>query len=181
MPSEPLDFGTVEHIKADALGEPGRRTFRLRIAGDAGAAQLWMEKEQLQALAMAIDQMLAQLRTNKIGRPESNAAASESGDFPLEVGVDFRVGRLGLGYDDEKDLLVVLAHEQEADEDGPPSLTCRVSRGKMKTLSAEIGAVIAAGRPRCPLCGAPITPGAHHACPGSNGRTPHPISGTTPE
>lgn len=169
------DFGAAEHIKADAVGEPGQRTFRVRIAGDAGAACLWLEKEQLQALGMAVDQLLAQLRSSKTGRGESAAAASESGDFPTAYAVELRVARLGLGYDDERDQLVLLVHEQQTDLEGPPTLTCRVSRGKMRTLSSEITSVVAAGRPRCPLCGTPLT-GGPHACPQSNGKTPHPVS-----
>jgi uncharacterized repeat protein (TIGR03847 family) len=171
-----VDFGDVEHVKADAVGEPGRRSFRMRLAGQAGTACLWLEKEQLQALGMAIDQLVAQLRSNKTGRHEAPSAASESGDFGTTFEHEFRVGRLGLGYDDERDLLVLLAHDGEADVEGPPTLTARVRRGKMRTLSSEIGTVVAAGRPRCPLCNAPLT-GGPHACPGSNGHAPHPISG----
>jgi uncharacterized repeat protein (TIGR03847 family) len=171
-----VDLGLADHIRADAVGEPGNRTFRVRAVASGGSACLWMEKEQLQALGMAIDQLIAQLRSNRTGRAESPAPASESGDFPASADYDFRVGRLGLGYDDEQDVLVLLAHELEADVEGPPSLTCRVSRGKMRTLSSEIGTVVSAGRPRCPLCNAPLT-GGPHACPGSNGHTPHPISG----
>ena len=178
---EQIDLGVADAIKADSVGEPGARTFRVRLSSPAGAAQIWLEKEQLQALGMAIDQLLAQLRSNKIGEAESPDRASESGDFPSSFGIDFRVGRLGLGYDDEKDMLVLLAHEQESDAEGPPSLTCRVARGKMRALSGEIANVVAAGRPRCPLCNQPISPGASHACPGSNGRTPHPISGAQPD
>jgi len=169
-------FGTAEHVKADAVGEPGQRTFRVRVATGVGAACLWMEKEQLQALGMALDQLLAQLRTNKVGRATPPGVASESGDFPSAFSHEFRVGRLGLGYDDEHDQLVLLVHDQEADPEGPPTLQVRVSRSKASTLSAEITTTVAAGRPRCPLCGAPLG-GGPHACPGSNGRSPHPISG----
>lgn len=178
---EQIDLGVADAIKADAVGEPGERTFRLRIQSPSGAAQVWMEKEHLQALGMAIDQLLAQLRSNKIGESESPSSASESGDFPNSFGIDIRVGRLGLGYDDEKDMLVLLAHELESDAEGPPSLTCRIARGRMRTLSGEITNVVAAGRPRCPLCNQPITPGATHACPGTNGKAPYPITGTQPE
>ena len=170
------DLGTADHVKADAVGEPGQRTFRIRLLSGGGAACLWMEKEQLQALGMAIDQLLAQLRSNRTGRNEAPIPASESGDFPSSYDYEFRVARLGLGYDDEKDVLVLLAHDAESDLEGPPTLTCRVARGRMRTLSSEIGTVISAGRPRCPLCNQPLT-GGPHACPGSNGHTPHPISG----
>jgi uncharacterized repeat protein (TIGR03847 family) len=179
--AEPIDLGIADHIKADALGEPGRRTFRVRVLSAAGSATLWLEKEQLQALGMAIDQLLAQLRSNRIGRSEAPGPPSESGDFPPNTGTELRVGRLGLGYDEEQDMLILLTHEPEAEAEGPPTLTCRVSRGKMRTLSAEITSVVAAGRPRCPLCNTPIAAGATHACPGSNGRSPYPISGAQPE
>jgi uncharacterized repeat protein (TIGR03847 family) len=179
--SEPIDLGIADHIKADALGEPGQRTFRVRLQSRSGSATLWLEKEQLQALGMAIDQLLAQLRSNKIGRSEPPSRASESGDFPQSTENELRVGRLGLGYDEEKDMLILLTHDPETEPEGPPTLTCRVSRGKMRTLSGEIASVVSAGRPRCPLCNAPITAGASHACPGSNGRSPYPISGAQPE
>lgn len=170
------DLGLAEHVKADAVGEPGRRTFRIRIVSSAGSASIWMEKEQMQALSMAIDQLLAQLRSNRAGRNEAPAPPSESGDFPATATFDFQVGRLGLGYDDQRDTLVLIAHEREADVDGPPTLTCRVRRGTMRTLSSEIGTVVSAGRPRCPLCGTPLD-GSPHVCPGSNGKTPHSLSG----
>lgn len=179
--AEPIDLGVADHIKADALGEPGQRTFRVRLVSGAGSATLWLEKEQLQALGMAIDQLLAQLRSNKIGRNEPPSAASESGEFPQSTDSELRVGRLGLGYDEERDMLILLTHDPEAEVEGPPTLTCRVSRGKMRTLSGEIAAVVSAGRPRCPLCNAPITTGTTHACPGTNGRSPYPISGAQPE
>jgi uncharacterized repeat protein (TIGR03847 family) len=179
--AEPIDLGTAAHVKADAIGEPGQRTFRVRIVSGSGSATLWLEKEQLQALGMAIDQLLAQLRSNKIGRSEPPSTPSESGDFPQSSDTELRVGRLGLGYAEEKDKLNLLTQDPEAEVDGPPTLTCRVSRGKMRTLSSEIGAVVSAGRPRCPLCNAAITPGTPHACPGSNGRSPYPISGAQPE
>ena len=179
--AEPIDLGVADHIKADAIGEPGQRTFRVRLLSGSGSTTLWLEKEQLQALGMAIDQLLAQLRSNKIGRSEAPGAPSESGDFPQNTDTELRVGRLGLGYDEEKDMLILLTHDPEAEPEGAPTLTCRVSRGKMRTLSGEIASVVSAGRPRCPLCNAPVTPGAPHACPGSNGRSPYPISGAQPE
>ena len=176
MAQSPLDFGLVEHIKADSIGEPGKRTFRIRIAGESGAALLWMEKEQLQALSMAIDQLLAQLRSNRVGHQQAPTVSSESGDFPNTFSTEMRVSRLGLGYDEENDRLTLVVHDVESEPDGGPNMTCYVSRGRMRTLSGEIATVVASGRPRCPLCGAPLM-GGPHACPGSNGKSPHPITG----
>src|SRR5262249_22530542 len=55
-----IDFGLVDAVDAEAIGEPGRRTFRVRArAGDQYAA-LWIEKEQLTALGRGISSLLAE-------------------------------------------------------------------------------------------------------------------------
>ena len=57
-----IEFGVARGIDAQAFGQPGQRTFRLRILGaNAESASLWMEKEQMQALSIALKQMLSQL------------------------------------------------------------------------------------------------------------------------
>jgi len=174
--TERSDLGRVDAIKADAIGDPGNRTFRLRAMSSEGSATLWLEKEQLQALGMAIDEILAQLRASRVGQSEAMAPSAESGDFPARSSVDFRIGRLGLGYDESRDALSLLAHDQESDPDGPPTVQMLAGRGQMRRLSTEITAVVSAGRPRCPLCNTPITPGSHHSCPRANGKAPHPVS-----
>ena len=66
------EFGPVIRLEADALGEPGQRTFCLLAAGKEGSAALWLEKEELQALGVAIDQLLARSPTARSGsRTES--------------------------------------------------------------------------------------------------------------
>ena len=56
-------FGPATRLQAQAIGEPGHRTFRLLIESDDGrAAALWVEKEQLQALGLAIEQLLAEFQ-----------------------------------------------------------------------------------------------------------------------
>ncbi len=174
--TERADLGRVDAIKADAIGEPGKRTFRLRAVSAAGSATLWLEKEQLQALGMAIDEILAQLRANRVGQAEPMPPSAESGDFPAQSAVEFRIGRLGLGYDENRDALSLLAHDQESDPEGPPTIQMLAGRGQMRRVSAEITAVVSAGRPRCPLCNTPITPGTHHSCPRANGKAPHPVN-----
>ncbi len=57
-----IDLGAAQDIDAQSYGQPGQRTFRLRIIGAAqDSASLWMEKEHLQALNIALTQLLAQL------------------------------------------------------------------------------------------------------------------------
>ena len=131
--------------------------FRVRAQTSEVAASLWLEKEQLQALAVAIEQLLAQLPGP--GEPEG-VAASEV--FREPASLDFKVGRLALGYIEDSNLVALLVHSLDADTEGPPSLICLASRPQLRALSHQIIEVCAAGRPRCPLCGEPIDPEGHH-------------------
>ena len=80
-----IEFGVARGIDAQAFGQPGQRTFRLRIVGAEGqAASLWMEKEQMQALSLAIKQMLGQLEYNQEPPPP------DVGEFPNVAENDFR-------------------------------------------------------------------------------------------
>jgi hypothetical protein len=63
-------FGPASRLQAQAIGEPGHRTFRLLVESDDGrAAALWVEKEQLQALGLAVEQLLAEFQGKVAGRP----------------------------------------------------------------------------------------------------------------
>ena len=59
------NMGRIDWIGAEAIGVPGQRTFRVLVQSQAGAAQLWMEKEQLQQLAEAIARMVVEIDTER--------------------------------------------------------------------------------------------------------------------
>ena len=170
MSTERYEFGTAERIEADAVGVPGQRRFRLLVESAAGVASLWMEKEQLQALAMAIDQIVAGMPALWSRSASEQAPAGPTAPFD-RPSVEFTVGRLALGFDEERKLYLVQAHDIEGDLEGEATFRCRVSRSQLRALGARINLVVAAGRPRCPLCGTPLE-GAHHVCAGQNGH-PH--------
>ncbi|MBA2276790.1 MAG: DUF3090 family protein [Chloroflexia bacterium] len=158
----------VERLHAEALGEPGSRRFRLLASIQGETYIVWMEKQQLQALGLAIEQMLDQL-------PERGPEL-ESADVPLEFNTEtrqqFRVGRMELGYEEIGDRIVLSAHDvQEDDEEPQTSLDLRITRNQARQLSADAAVIVAAGRPRCPMCGAPMDPGIH-VCPQQNGHLP---------
>lgn len=171
MPDEFIhrsDAADAEKVRAEALGEPGNRRFRLLAALHGETCIVWMEKQQLQALGLAIEQMLGQL-------PERGPELDAS-DVPLEFNTEtrrqFRVGRMELGYDEAGDRILLSAHDlQEDEEEHEPALDIRITRGQARQLSAEATVVVSAGRPRCPMCGAPMDPGIH-VCPQQNGHLP---------
>lgn len=177
-PSSELD---AQRLRVEAIGEPGQRRFRLLALVDGETTIIWMEKQQLQALGLALEQMLEQLPD----RGPELGAANLPIDFDLDTRRQFRAGRMELGYDESRDRLVIVAHdvnedaEAEAadtspldDDETEATFACRLSREQARELSADSAAVVAAGRPRCTMCGAPMGPGPH-VCPQQNGHLPH--------
>src|SRR3990172_7111369 len=112
------DFGPLDALDAEAVGEPGKRTFRIRAWKDQAAASLWLEKQQLLALSLALRQVMAQAgQSPRAGPPVTRA-------FPEQPSVDIKVGRLALGRDEKGDRLVLWAHESGTSEDAPPNFAC---------------------------------------------------------
>ncbi len=61
MAEAQFDFAAVDAIDAESIGEPGKRTFRVRILRGDEAAALWVEKQQLAALGEAIPRLIEKL------------------------------------------------------------------------------------------------------------------------
>lgn len=159
MYKDAIPFGPVTAIAAEALGEPGQRTFRLRAQTDHAAAMLWLGKEQLQAMAMAIEQLLAQ-----VDKPMGKADAPSMDEFREPASIEINVGRMALGYVEESDMVALLVHAVDADPEGPATMVCLADRSRVRALSRQIVEVCAAGRPHCPLCNDPLNPGEQHHC-----------------
>jgi uncharacterized repeat protein (TIGR03847 family) len=158
----------AERIQVEAIGEPGQRRFRLLAIVKGQTYAVWMEKQQIQALGLALEQMLEQLPDAGPVVPEPPGVT----EFDRETRKQFRVGRMELGYDDDADRIVVVAHDLNSPEESDVAFACRMTRAQARDLSAESAAVAAAGRPRCTMCGAPMGPGSH-VCPQQNGHLRH--------
>ena len=86
----------------------------------------------------------------------------------------FRVGEIGLGYDKERDLLVVVTREMLLEGDDPEEaavIRFWCTRSQARALSRWGVEVIQRGRPLCPQCGQPMDPTGHF-CPKKNGHKP---------
>jgi uncharacterized repeat protein (TIGR03847 family) len=167
-----FDFGQAELLEPEAIGEPGKRMFRVRVLSGGDAASLWMEKEQLTALAMAMRQLFEQ-NEEAAGGPEP----STSDPFPDQPKVDFKIGRLGIGYDERQRMVVIFAYKLEAeeDEDAPPEFSCQATLHQCDRFATKAEEVISAGRPLCILCGGPMDARGHD-CPRRNGHSKRPIA-----
>ena len=162
MPSTKNDLGRAITLTADAVGEPGSRRFRLLVEAQHGGACLWLEKEQLFQLAIAIQQLLSTMDATATGEPTS--APPKSGDAYHE----FQVGRLMISEEVRGPILNLLAKDQEDEDSADATVGTLVDIDQLKALSERALAVCAAGRPRCPLCGTPMGPEGHQ-CVRTNG------------
>jgi uncharacterized repeat protein (TIGR03847 family) len=171
MAARQYDFELVSRLDPDAVGLPGHRRFRLVAQNETATAFLWLEKEQLQALGLAVDQLLTPIKA-VWSRGAEAAAAAAPATFDGGASVEIRVGRLGLGFDEDAKRFVLVAHDLEAGADDPPTFRCQCSRSQLARLSEGISVLTTAGRSRCPLCGTPLSDGPHF-CPGSNGHAHH--------
>jgi uncharacterized repeat protein (TIGR03847 family) len=129
-----------------------------------------VEREHLERLAMLVEQLLTgwpavQVAGTSAGQGEGKA---RSAPFTSSPDVDFRVGQLAVGYDESNSLYVLLAHNVESESSETPDFTCRVTRAQLRGLSETIPPLLAAGRPRCPMCERPLGPSPHH-CERANG------------
>lgn len=158
--------GDAAGAMVEAIGEPGQRRFRLVAMIDGTTCVIWMEKQQLQALGIALEQVLDQL--------DDVSVFVDAGQPPLVYDLEsrqqFRAGRMELGYDERRDRLVIIAHDIEETTNNP-RVTCRITRDQARDLSADATVVVSAGRAICPLCMNPMGPGPH-VCPGQNGHLP---------
>lgn len=167
-----VEFRPVDHITTGAIGPPGKRVFYLQARKDDDLVTLIVEKAQVQSLAVGVEEFLKDLSEK---RPELEAASGEfvESEMKLEKPIDpaFRVGQIGIGYDDETDMMVLVAREiqiegSELEEPAVARFWC--SRSQMLSLCNWGLDVADRGRPICGNCGQPIDPDGHF-CPKRNG------------
>jgi uncharacterized repeat protein (TIGR03847 family) len=178
------DLGPVEVLGAEAIGQPGQRRFRLFARSKRGCAIMWMEKEQLNELSLRVDRYLAQLTQGQVLRTEAQAGGLQAStmhmpaDFPASPDQDFQVAELRIGYDDRRSLFLLVAipleivmepgQEPAALLDEEKAVLLLFTQQQAQALTSAVAAIVPAGRPVCPLCGAPLD-GSPHACVRQNG------------
>ncbi|MEE8518310.1 MAG: DUF3090 family protein [Dehalococcoidia bacterium] len=152
------DIGVCAVLEPEAVGAPGERRFRLRVAAEHGSALLWLEKEELYDLALTIKRML---RTSVL--PTGNADVA--GGSETRADFDFKVAGLALAHDRDSGRYMLLAHMTEEEDGGVALWADAELLNRMADRAMEVHD---GGRPRCALCGAPIRSESSHACPRAN-------------
>jgi uncharacterized repeat protein (TIGR03847 family) len=156
------------------VGPPGQRVFYLQAREGRRLVTLKCEKEQVSALGEYLAGLLAKLAESA---PPAAAGKGPALVEPLEP--LWPVGSIGVGYDEGRQRIIVVANEQvEEDEESatpaaePASARFAITRAQAAAFVERARALVRAGRPTCPMCGAPKDP-AGHVCPRANGHVVH--------
>ena len=172
MPRFEIDVDPCDHITADAIGNPGQRVFYLQAYQEQRTITILIEKAQLQSLAIGVEQFLSQLNQQNPDLEEAESDFSEE-RMRIHPPVDplFRAGEIGLGYDKERDRVIVFAKElltEEAQPESAAQIRFWATRSQMRKLARWGADVVNRGRPVCSQCGQPMEPEGHF-CPKKNG------------
>lgn len=158
------EFTNVTTLRSEAIGEPGSRTFRVLVDSESSSAIIWLEKEQLFQLALAVQQLLIAVGEEE---PASSRPPSDR-EAPGLTKLDFKAVRLVLGHDEERSLFLIDAHDQEDEDEEQATVRVWADRERVKGFAEEALRLCAAGRPLCPLCGRPMD-ATGHLCARRNG------------
>ena len=186
-----IELDPVDRITAGAVGEPGQRTFFLQGRQSERLVTILVEKQQVELLSASLVEILS-----RSGKETGQGPSDEEMDLEDPVVPEWRAGRLSIGYDEDRDLVLLEAEELVADDDeedeedpedladpepapegtlipeadAPGKVRFWTTREQALALARHGATVAAAGRPRCQLCGNAMDPDGH-ICPALNGHS----------
>ncbi len=175
---DPIELDPVDGLGTGAVGEPGQRVFYLQARKERAQLTVQVEKEQIALLATEavafLDRIADEYPEEPVTLPASVADLHEP-TVPL-----FRARLIGLGFDPERELVLIELRERSSDddeetepepdvpepEDEEEGFVARLyaTRPQVRAMAACGAQAVAAGRPPCPLCDQPMDP-AGHRCP----------------
>ncbi len=172
MPRIEVDLDPVTHITTDAIGQPGQRVFYIQVWKDNLSTAVIIEKIQIQSMAVGLEEFLTDLHQKYPElTPDSDDYQEEQMHISPPVDPLFRVGEMGLAYEADRDLVILIAQEvvmdgQTTEDVGVVRFWCR--RSQLRAMCRWGLEVSLHGREICPQCGEPMDP-AGHFCPKKNG------------
>lgn len=156
MPNVEIEINPVKFITIGTVGPKGKRRFYLQAGDDRQHISLGIEKEQARVLAETINDMLKEIKERAEDRLITEEPDMNRLNMDLREPIDeqFRVARMGLAYDDEHDLIVLITQEAILLEEGQDETSVQPSgarfwatRSQMRALALHASGVVKQGRP----------------------------------
>ncbi len=175
---EIIELDDVDGLGTGAVGEPGKRVFYIQARTENAQLTVLVEKEQVALLATESVAFLDRIADDYPELPfEVPAAQTQLREPTVPL---FRARLIGLGFDPERELVLIELRERAADddddaetqvaeavdEDDEPGYVARIyaTRAQVRAMAARGAEAVSGGRPPCPLCELPMDP-AGHRCP----------------
>ncbi len=172
---DPIEFDPVDLIAIGALGRPGERRFMIQATKEGARLCVMLEKQQVALLAAEAEEFLDRVTAeeNEPERALDPANDALCGQI-IEAEPLFRVRLIGIGYDRDRQLVLLELREQaDEDDEGRPvdrydvdGQIARVyaTRAQIRAMIRHAATSVESGRPPCPLCEGPMDPDGHF-CP----------------
>jgi uncharacterized repeat protein (TIGR03847 family) len=173
--AEIIELDDVDGLGTGAVGEPGQRAFYIQARTEATQLTVLVEKEQVALLAAEAVAFLDKIADDYPELPfdiPSTQSVLREPTVPL-----FRARLIGLGFDPERELVLIELRERADDEADEPTeagvddaadegYVARIyaTRAQVRAMAARGAEAVAGGRPPCPLCEQPMDPSGH-TCP----------------
>jgi uncharacterized repeat protein (TIGR03847 family) len=188
VPRRAFVFDPPDRFVAGTIGEPGSRTFFLQAREGSRVVSVVIEKTQVAVLAERLGRLLLELDERGVAELMTVKAPEDVAPLDEPLNEAFRAGTLTLGWDGERQSVLIEARAQteeeddpegledlealEDDPDGPDLFRVRITADAARTFVERAMRVVRSGRPPCPLCGNPLDPQGH-ICPRRNGQYVH--------
>jgi uncharacterized repeat protein (TIGR03847 family) len=133
-----IELDPVDRLTAGAVGPPGGRVFYLQARKDDRLITLLVEKQQVQLLAASVVEILS-----RVGKETGQGPDEEAMDLEEPILPEWRAGRLSIGYDDDRDLLMLEAEEilpEEEEDDEESNVEGELESEDLATLEERLGA-----------------------------------------
>ena len=153
MPNVEIELNPVDYVTVGTVGPKGRRLFHIQGGKTSQIVTLTIEKEQARALAEAVTELL-----DDLGRQHVELASdvpdlsTYNMDLREPIEPEFRVAQMGLGYDEDRDMVILVAQELIVAEEGqdpdlkPSVVRLWCTRQQMRALCTYTLDVVRQGR-----------------------------------
>ena len=147
MANTEINLNPVDFITVGTIGPKGRRVFHLQAGHGGKLVSFVIEKEQARALSHAINEFIEELDKRLDVHTQVQMASL---DMELREPIEplFRIARLALAYDEEENMIIVIAQEiavNDEEEGGTVRMWC--SREQVYALSIQAMELVESGRP----------------------------------
>ncbi len=110
MPNVEIDLNPVDFVTVGTIGPKGQRVFYLQAGQDAQLVSMVVEKEQTWALSEALRELLDDLDKRRMTTTTVDMSLMDM-DLHEPIEPVFRVSRMGLGFDEDNDRVVLIMQE----------------------------------------------------------------------